>query len=253
MVPRIVVIGLLLAGIWTKIGGEAGAQPISRQEARVEYSSKGNHSAVNMGPSWLRHEELARAFLRDLGAAPAQEAPPGLRALIAERFVRVPLGAFEVVFPAVALQDKEHADEFQRICEALVQAEQRWFEWMSPEGERAARASSASRPWPSGWRAGSRASSRAPSSRGAESSPSCSVRRIQYGARHARSPTTSGPRHPGTSWPVSCPCARFQQRLDSVVGRERAQQVAPGASAAQAAAEDREDAALRVGVQQGLG
>jgi hypothetical protein len=49
------------------------------------------------GTGGLPHEELARALVRELGAGVGSGEAPALRTLVNERFVRVPLGAFELL------------------------------------------------------------------------------------------------------------------------------------------------------------
>ena len=126
MSPRIVVAGLVLAGIGMRTEVAAGAPSLAPQESRIEHPSHPDrlHSSIPSGT--FRHEDLARAFLR--------EHPEYMEAAIFGRLTEPDrVVSFRVVWQddeGIHLDHEEHGDRTVTTVDALL-----WATGRVPNGD----------------------------------------------------------------------------------------------------------------------
>ena len=109
-----------MAGIWV-----AGAMTLAV------------HAFSPVAPRDVPYEQLARELL--------EQQAPGLDAtgadvddVLAAGFVRLELGAFELLFPRASLADGEALERFQEAAQAILEGHATWADWVDPGEERLA-------------------------------------------------------------------------------------------------------------------
>ena len=73
-----------------------------------------------------------------LDACGLAEAVPGEldpQEILAARFARLPLGGFDVRFPAAELADKDRQDDLRAVVHALLDAQVQWLDWVAPKSK----------------------------------------------------------------------------------------------------------------------
>jgi hypothetical protein len=80
----------------------------------------------------LPYQSLAEGFLADFGRADASPQTLDLNALLQDGFLHVSAGLYDLYLPAEAARKERDVEDYQRVVLALLDAQDRWLEWLEP-------------------------------------------------------------------------------------------------------------------------
>ena len=83
----------------------------------------------------IPYESLAHDFLNGRGLDVTDPDATTIETVFSQGFIRLELGAFELLYPPEALADPGSAECFQRACRAVLASHGTWLDWVDPEGE----------------------------------------------------------------------------------------------------------------------
>ena len=96
--------------------------------------------ATSAPPVELDHGALAERFLEKFERGGSSASDFELDELLAAEFVTLRLGLFDLYFPFQSLADKSARSDLQRVAQALLDAQERWLDWIALPKEEAAAA-----------------------------------------------------------------------------------------------------------------